>query len=357
MKNYIENYLISHGWKKEINNNKEMFTQNNNLEYETKSKKHKYFDLQRALNSIKSFFQNMNYKDIHFDTVVNPYKDTDYIIAALQTINKIKHYEIKYSKLKWYSLQPCIRSVPEDKKISEGFLPSFVNIGTIGISQNRDDYVNMLEDWISVLSKCSIHVSRIKLIVKEKTNAYSGAGLSIYVDDVEIGQANYYKSKSVFDLDEDTYVLDFGFGLERLVWASNCFDDFGCIYQSKEDYFLYNDNISALTNKLVLLIMSGVCPNSSKFGLKLREDFEAIINICNNKNICNSIKFAFNYWKQFISSKLSLEDVYNIWDDEIDYLFNINLSNHLDIKPNVKRLKENSCLFCSNIFKDGARRK
>lgn len=357
LKDYIENYLTNQGWEKKIENGRQIFCKNNNLEHQKNTKKSKCVYLQQIIDNIKNYFQIKNYHDIHFDSVINPYRDTDYIIAALQTINKIKYNDIGYDKLSWYSFQPCIRPIPNGKKISDGFIPSFVNVGTISIGQNKDDYCNMIEDWISILSKCSIYISRIKLITKEKTKAYNGMGLSIYVDDFEIGQANYYKTKDVFDLDDDTFVLDFGFGLERIAWASNWFDDFNHIYQSTEDYFLHNDILSALINKQVLLIMSNVQPNSSKFGLKLRTDFQKIFSICKRMDVNESIKFAYNYWKQFISTEKTLEDVYTIWSNEINYLINTQLSNCLNIKPNIKRLKQNSCDFCTEIFREGVRRK
>lgn len=353
----IKQYLEEHNWVCNLIDGKSVFAKQYSNQNVAFGIKHKHVTLIQVVNVIKTYYTNKGIEESHFDTVINPYTDTDYIIAALQIINRYKFKDIPYTPNILFSLQPCIRPIPSGKTVSEGFLHAFVNAGTIAVGQGKATFFEILEDWITVFSKCSIHISRIQLVMKNKTNAYNGGGLSIYVDGIEVGQANYYSTQNVLNVDEDSYVFDFGFGVERITWASNWFEDFNYIYQSTEDYYCRRDERTALVNQIVLLIISGVRPNSSKFGLKLKALFEQLAKEVNNSDLNASIKFAYEYWMQFMKPAINYSDLMGIWNNEMNYLRNIRLSEELGISSSNKQLRTNSSLFCDNLFNQGFRRK
>lgn len=353
----IMRYLKEHNWECNLINGKHVFAKQYYNQKATSGAKHKHVKLNQVVHVIRDYYSNKGIEESHFDTVINPYTDTDYIIAALQIINNYRFGNIPYIPNILFSLQPCIRSIPSGKTINDGFLYAFVNCGTIAVGQKEAVFFSILEDWITILSKCSIHISRIQLIMKDKTNAYNGGGVSIYVDGREIGQANYYSTKNILNVDDGSYVFDFGFGVERITWASNWFEDFNYIYQSIEDYYFRHDVQTALVNQIVLLLISGVRPNSSKFGLKLKALFELLIKEANNLDLNISIKFAYEFWTQFIKPKITYTDIISIWNNEMCYLRNLHLSEEFGITSSNKQLRVNSCMFCDNLFNQGIRRK
>lgn len=353
----IKQYLEGHNWVCNLNDGKSIFAKQYSNQKGSLGVKHKHVALNQVVNIIKTYHANKGIEESHFDTVINPYTDTDYIIAALQIINKYKFKDIPYTPSILFSLQPCIRPIPSGKTINDGFLHAFVNVGTIAVGQSKVTFFEILEDWITIFSKCSIHISRIQLVMKDMTNAYSGGGLSVYVDGIEVGQANFYSTQNVLDVEEDSYVFDFGFGVERITWASNWFDDFNYIYQCKEDYYYRRDGKAALVNQIVLLIISGVRPNSSKFGLKLKALFEQLVKEVNISDLNTSIKFAYEYWMQFIKPAINYSDLMEIWNSEMNYLRNVRLSEELGMSSSNKQLRTDSCLFCDNLFNQGFRRK
>lgn len=353
----IKQYLEEHNWGCSLIDGKSVFSKQYSNQNKAPGAKHKQVNLNQVVDVIRNYYTNKGIQESHFDTVINPYNDTDYIIAALQIINKYKFEDVPYSPNILFSLQPCIRPIPSGKTVNDGFLHAFINVGTIAVGQKTTIFFEILEDWITIFSKCSIHISRIQLVMKDKTNAYSGGGLSIYVDGKEVGQANYYSTKNVLDVDDGLYVFDFGFGVERITWASNCFEDFNYIYQSAEDYYYKHDEQTALVNQIVLLLISGVRPNSSKFGLKLKALFEQLVKEENNYDFNISISFSYEYWTKFIKTTINYSDLIEIWNNEMCYLRNVQISEELGISLSNKQLRTNSYLFCNNLFKQGLRRK
>lgn len=308
--NYIETYLLHNGWKSEKISGEIWYTKSY---VQDGSHKKKYYELNRICDVLQKIFDLSGYQEFHYDSVINPYGDTDYIIAGIQLINSLNENERKIRK-NIYSFQPVIRSVPESKRGVPGYLPCFVNVCVIGINATIQDFVDGVEEWITILSKCSIHISSLRIKIKYNTNVYDGIGLKICVHNKEIGQCNVYQ------IDEFTgLVLDFGFGLERICWAANDFLLFDSICQRYEDFGLKNTDYSRIISLIVLMLKSGIKPNSSKFGLRLRNLFEKYALEYAMWNYMETVKFYNKYWSRFIINDVKVEDVLDVFEAELVY--------------------------------------
>lgn len=257
-----------------------------------------------------------NYISVCIDEINSNIVETDYVIAAIQNIRKLDfNCEQKF----FYSFQPCIRTVSNNQEVEKGYIRSFVNVAIFSINSDIDDYFKIFEDWISLLSKLSVHASRITLRLKQKTTVYNGIGMKIAVDGISIGEINLYRQKEYNGSLDNKFIVDAGFGLERITWACNNFCDFCKLIQSPSDYFLFNDNSCCLINMIVLKIMSGIIPNSKKYGLELRKNIAELLEIMSPLvNLNSSIEFSYSYWIQFISSKYDVNEVKTILFEGID---------------------------------------
>lgn len=308
--NYIEAYLLDNGWKGEIVAGETWYTKGY---VPRRTHKKKYIELNKIYSVLKKNLGLGGHQEFHYDSVINPYGDTDYIIAGIQLINSMKENDRKVRK-SMYSFQPVIRSIPMDKIGQPGYLPCFVNVCVIDINASIENFVERVEEWITILSKCSIHISSLRIKIKYHTNAYDGIGLEICVHDEEIGQCNVYQIDSYAGL-----VLDFGFGLERICWAANDFTLFDSICQKYEDFGLKNTDYSRIISIIVLLLKSGVKPNSSKYGLKLRNVFEKYASKYVMWDYSDTVKFYYQYWSSFIANEVLLEEILETFKAEIVY--------------------------------------
>lgn len=165
----IEDYLIERKWKKITDDGEKIFVRNTNDNNTNESVKlTKLYRINEIADVICKIFVQRGLKESHYENVINPYPDTDFIIAALQYVNGILYDDKKPIRELVYSFQPVIRPVPDGETIENGFLRTFINVGTVGIKQEFEDYCNQLELWLDILSACHIHISRIGLKVKKK---------------------------------------------------------------------------------------------------------------------------------------------------------------------------------------------
>lgn len=308
--NYIESYLQDNGWEGKNVTGDIWYTKGYVPE---KSHKKKYIELNKIYDVLQKNFRAFEHQEFHYDSVINPNGDTDYIIAGIQLINSMKENDRKVRK-SIYSFQPVIRSVPIEKMGQPGYLPCFVNVCVVDINASIKDFIERVEEWITILSKCSIHISSLRMKIKYHTNAYDGIGLKICVHDEEIGQCNVYKIDSYAGL-----VLDFGFGLERICWAANDFTLFDSICQKYENFGLKNTDYSRIVSFIVLMLKSGVRPNSSKFGLKLRNMFEKYTLKYAMWDFSDTVEYYYQYWSKFILNEISVEKVMNMFKTELIY--------------------------------------
>ena len=332
----IEQYLLNNNWNKHENNGKIYYIKNGQGILSPRKKK---ISINRIFSIIQKELKLNIPNEFHFDSVVNTYKDTDYVIACLQMLNKYLIDDTEVHKNEYYSFQPVIRKINNGEFI-DGNLSSFVNVGTIYLDAKLADYFKELELWITIMSRCSIYVNGIKLQIKDKTNAYNGIGLQFFVGNIEIGQCNLYDIK--FKDDIYRLVTDFGFGLERICWAANGYKDFKQIFQRLTDYYNHNHIYSDKVSTCVLLIMSGVKPNSSKYGIKLRKLLSDVYQIGLPWDYEESLNFYYNYWKTFIDSKIDRDILLSIFKKEMNYQQNYNIISENNLSVSQKKLKNST---------------
>lgn len=307
---FIEEYLEGNGWSGEKIGDEVWYTKG----YSQASADNKKFcDIDKVYSILQKNLSCSERREFHFDSIINPKGDTDYIIAGIQMIAFLNDLE-KKERNSFFSFQPVIRTVPSDKVGVPGFLPCFVNVCMIETKATIEDFVNGFETWITILSKCSIHISSIRIKIKRHTNAYDGIGLKVCVFDEEIGQCNVYQIDSF-----EGFVLDYGFGLERICWAVNGFSNFDSIGQKYENFGLNVTDFSRQLSLIVLMMKSGIKPNSSKYGLRLRNLFEIYANKYSMWNYIDSIQYYYHYWGRFIDNEISVDDILNSFSKEMSY--------------------------------------
>lgn len=312
----ISDYFISRQWHTCVVNGKIVFTRY--LTHEINSMcatSSRFYRLNEVAEQISTFLEKKGLVECHYDNIINPYKDTDFIVAALQYINHYLYGQKKVLKELIYSFQPVIRQVPCGETTQTGFLKTFINVGTVGILQDINDYFLQIEMWLDILSVCHIHISRIEIQIKPNTRVFDGVGVEISVDGHELGQCNYYE----IEIDgKPVGITDIGFGLERVCWAANRWEYFAACYQSAEAYYFGLDDISDSINFIVLLISSGVVPGSIGASSILRKAIKELTHNFLRIDYRPFIKYAVSQLRSFLNPNISYEKIQNIFDIELD---------------------------------------
>ena len=311
--NEIIGYLSAHGWKPIEANGRGCYGKDETIFVPQRKKKYRLEEIRTIL---EDKVRQQGYERFSFDSVVNPYSDTDFIIAGIQAVNVFAEKRMLMERRRLYTFQPVIRSVPACKDGCDGFLPCFVNFCLMGLNITMADYFEDLECCVTLLSLCSIHARAIRLEIKRRTNAYDGIGLKLYVGEEEIGQGNLYE----YSYEGGSILIsDFGFGLERVCWAANGFRLFGTIYQSEVNFALGLGDFSKRLSKIVLMMVSGLKPESSGMGAVLRRQIAAFAQCYAIYDWKNTLRYYYKFWSAFIRPKLMLDRVQILFADELDY--------------------------------------
>lgn len=250
--------------------------------------------------------------EYHQHTILNPMYDTDFMIAALQNI----WFPGRKKQVPFFSFQPVYRDYSETMIPANEQLPVFVNVGLLKESSTLEDYYFLLEMLFDFLSFCSIHISRVSLSMKNQLRTGEGIGLKIWVDDHELGQANYY-----FRIGGKSDVTDIGFGLERLCYAVDYFHDFPQVYMRTSDKLLYSSGIIKKISAIVAFGLSGIRPGGQQKGQRLRKLFREVFGQGDGIpwDYPDILRFYYDYWAQFIQPKITCDQLIEMFITEMRF--------------------------------------
>ncbi len=314
----IIGYMQAKGWTLSIavdGSERLALEKNYNPNFTNKSKDKFLINDDEFYDRLKKGLDKLNITYKNFNSIDNPYTDTDFIVAGLQTINPIIYGSSEVQLDKWISFQPVIRLIEKDKcGVEEGYFSSFVNVCEISTNTNYADYIQDIENWIDILSICSLHSSGLQLILKPTTTAYNGVGLEFNYKGLELGQANLYN----FNINEQNVMMsDFGFGYERILWAINGGKNFFAPFVSKYDYLFGDLKEVDRIRTLTLMAMSGIKGGSSGKSKHMRNLVKEAFGINIIPNINEQIKQYYEFYSKFISSLIELNEVNGIINNEV----------------------------------------
>lgn len=278
----------------------------------------------------------------------NKNNDTNFIVAGFQTINDFLSKSTKNYKCKWCSFQPVIRLKDKDIcGLKEGYFTSFINVCEISIDTTFLEYIEDLDNWISVLSKCSLHTSGLQIKLKNRTNINNGVGVKFIYKGIELGDANLY----LYEFEGvKMMVSDIGFGYERILWAINNGKNFYAPFVFKYDYLIGDlreiDRIKTVT----LMVMSSIVPRSNGKGKYVRSLISELNIYTNYEKMDKYVEKYYNFYSRFIVPSLCLNEVKKIIEKEINYNIKKNILNKHCIKNYSTLLDDDVEKLCENVF-------
>ncbi len=281
------------------------------------------------------------------NSIENKNSDTDFIIAGLQLANNSLKKDIVNHE-SFYSLQPVVRLT----KTSMGgqnnnMLTSFINLCSVDINTSLDEYMQRVDQWISVFSNLSLHTSGFKLITKKIQNNrfydgvpfYNGLKLKFVYQNVDIAVANLF---TVNCKQGSILVSDFGSSYERVLGCINGNDNFfKPIYPSFQvlyGNYVINDRLRTA----VLMCMSGITPSAHGNGQKLRNIIKEATTVPEISRLKEVITYYYMYYSKFINSKIELPYVSSMIEKEIEQQQKKIISGKYD-KKNVTKSIDNVC--------------
>ena len=308
------------------------------LDFLRYSKRKKPISMQQFIENTKRFFEDRDFSQKVSDSVINPEKDTIFIVAGVQCLSDFLRGRKEGDGKKYFIPQPVIRTKYRDF-VGEGSVSSFVNLSTAQIPSSPEAYLSHVNDWMDYLSKLGLNLKDFVLRFEETegenftgfwANA-KGNVLTFNYGGLEVGDAGYLQ------VEGRPFITDIGFGLERLLWAVNKSDHFSDLLGPRPFSFGNDYQLLDSVRTSTLISLSGL---DKKEDDPLRQFQIYLNNIKDRKSIDlhRLVKHYYDFWKSFINPSRGFDETYETVLAEVNRQRNLDLLNRLGFKKTPKTL-------------------
>jgi hypothetical protein len=283
---------------------------------------------------LRGYFTARGFTPVRPGGIVSPTGETLFMSAALQLLDPVVHNGLPAPAGPVVAAQPVIRlNCTPQVGAEDGFSTSFVNVASEEIVGSVDGYARHLQAWLGAFRRLGLDESRLTLIaepVRFRGGIHEGNYLLFDYGGVELGEGIYIDTTHTR---ASLQVLDFGFGLERLLWALNgtptYYDNFGPVTARIQRRYQLVD--AARTT--VLIASSGVEPGHRSHGYRLRSSVRRLRAGLAGADPVPLLRHAFDEWSAFIRPPLSLEACVAVVVAELQRQTNLELCRRLGIRP------------------------
>lgn len=223
-------------------------------------------------------------------------RDTDLTVSAVQALDPLIKDGQDWVYRSGFLPQPVVRLTGQRDghgDLRDGFLTSFVNISHIQPIKRHDEFSEVIDIWLSVLSDLGLHAKHLSLFGRLKTwrrDSVQGITLRFGHLDLTLGDVNL-----LWNADQpDRMAVDLGSGLERLAWARSRTDwkdlVFGPFADAAPPATL--DAIRTAT----LLLGHGIRPGGRGAGGTTRRMINTIAPESAPLGVDAMVRFSHRYW-------------------------------------------------------------
>jgi hypothetical protein len=368
----IEDYFVSHRWKKKRCPSCErvFFTKSdastclshecvNNYSFLSFSKRKKQVTIDDLWSSTLSYFENEGLIIANRNSIVNRKGGTLFVIAGMQYFDDVVYNENGKPEGNYFIPQPCIRLKFLDMVgKEEGISTSFVNICTGQVDVPVDFLVNHIDIWLNYLSSIGLYVSDMTIILENEIcwddGKFEGQAVLFNYGGLEIGEGIYLSNISQQTRNNIT-MIDFGFGLERILWALNKTKSYYMLVGPMIEIARGNYVLIDLVRTLTLIAASGIHPSNTAHGYRFRKLVKMIEEHYLNTNLYTLIRDSYCYWSKFIRPVVPFLGCVGVIENEIERNNNLFIARAVQVGGSNHSSKLDTQSFCEMLMQQGVR--
>ena len=288
---------------------------------------------------IYAYFNDVGFSTINRCDIANPsHRETNFVGAGLQIFEDAIENVATPLFGHLFVPQPVIRlnywtSVG---KVA-GNSTSFLNLCTEHTKSSLSDFLHHINIWLGLLRKIKIRKNEITIILSPdrwRGGPFAGPCIIFEVRGIEIGDAILI-DESDGSARKFLPIVDFSFGLERIVWVVN----YGLPYYAfigslPESTLPNNERAIDRIRTATLMSMAGITPSSRGHGRFLRR---AVSNIITEPPIdfVSALSHAYLYWRNFIIPQRQLSECRCILESELARAKSIQIARNLKLESRI----------------------
>jgi hypothetical protein len=292
--------------------------------------------LPQLWDKIREEFLLLGYSEHRAKDLTQGLEDSLFVFAAIQNFNDVMHRGIAPPRGNILIAQASIRMRYFDSVDNEeGFGTSFVNVGTYRFHDAPNAFRDHLQDWLRVWAKLGLDDHRITF-TREKTpfraDGYWGRYLVVNYDGIELGEAVLISQ--VRTTDGRLYsMVEFGFGLERILWAVNGTAKYhrncGPLTARIRDDSIIADSVRTST----LMAMIGIAPGQKAQGFRMRKSVSRLRG--SGHELRDAIRLCHAEWSEFAGATRNADACADIILYEISRQNCLELARQLGVKEGL----------------------
>lgn len=266
------------------------------------------------MRSARSLFQEWGFVEKVLDNVVLQGGSTDLVVAALQVYEASSRMGQDVVDVPLFVPQPSVRLryLSDAAKDDTVFATSFVNMSTTKARPTEDTLVTFLNAWLQLLSRSGCDPQSLTLVSGE-TNlrfaGFEGTVLDVNCNGIEIGEVAWFHSVPAFM--GPVELLEFGFGLERVLYAIN---RPSLPFSAAAGYlalaWVGRPEAVDAVRTLVLLAMCGLRPDDPSAGFQMRRLAALCVGaVADGLDISQATAEVYSYWTLFLKPRVRLDVV------------------------------------------------
>jgi hypothetical protein len=287
--------------------------------------------------------------------IQNAVGDTTFVVAGVQVFDLAIHRNQRAPSGRLLVPQPSVRMnyLPRVGRL-EGYSTAFVNLCTEQASASIADYVVHLDAWLDYLHTVGLVSENLTLTIPQIAWRV-GWGLLWYRDGIELGDSLYVETLGK----NARYVLpivDFSFGLERLVWALNGKAPYYALVGPLPPVSPSHAPVVDAVRTATLMALAGTRPGSRGAGRVMRQlirhaGFRAI-----GLDLAPIVRHSHTYWSVFVTPAVSAEDCWTTIHTEWTRSVNLELARRLRrrVRPGHTLVERPSDEFCRALIETGS---
>jgi hypothetical protein len=228
-------------------------------------------------------------------------RGTLFLGSGLQILEPVIFDESPQFKGPLFIHQPVVRLNYLSRTQHAGYGTSFVNLCTEQTRATAADYLVHLDLWlIAIRSTLGMKVEVALENCQWRGGPFEGTQLNVFAAGVLVGDAIFIESASG-GASTLLPIVDFSFGLERLVGAANGSRDFWPYVGPLPDSALaaHRTGLDAIKTA-TLLVLAGVSPSARRHGRELRRLYRRIAVQPPIRDTLEVARYFADYWRDFL---------------------------------------------------------
>jgi hypothetical protein len=307
-----------------------------------------------VLDTLRARFARAGFRETTVGGMVGTTADTLFVIAGVQVFDEVLTGTTPPHREALFVPQPSVRVRTLERVGRRPAISSaFVNICSEEMDGDAADFGRHLDTWVDAFAGAGLDTDGLTLIVEPelfRRGRFEFRTVNVDYFGLELGEAIVLWSG-----EPRLRIFDFGFGLERIIWAANEADSYYTLIGPPRLALAGRVRLVDFVRTMTLLAAAGLRPGNNGSAYVLRKLGRlAAAEGAGDAPVDEIVRHCHRYWSAFVEPQVDAEACVELIGREIRRGVNATLAGVLGLNTNRLRLEQDTDAFLVDLVRRGA---